>query len=99
MERHYPTLDLIDRALMDRERALATAANAAVLERRARALADAYWSERVWLTGNISGPSLDKVVVELLALRIARMGPPISSPTEPVILPIRVEASREGRAA
>ena len=91
----YPTLSLIDRALMDPERSLATAANADTLERRARALADAYWSEWVWLTGAISGPALERVAIELQALRIA----PVTSPLEPLIAPVAVEALHAERAA
>jgi hypothetical protein len=95
MDRSYPTLNLIDRALMDPEQSLFTAANADVLERRARALADAYWSERVWLTGVISGPALERVAAELQALRIA----PVTSPLEPLIAPIVMEAPHAERAA
>jgi hypothetical protein len=76
MERNYPTLNLIDRAVNNPDLAFATAANADMLERRARALADAYWSDLVWLTGAISKEALDRVTTELQALRIA---PAISS--------------------
>jgi hypothetical protein len=95
MNRSYPTLNLIDRALMAPERSLATAANADALEQRARALADAYWSERVWLTGAISGPALERVTAELQALRIA----PVTSPLEPLIAPVAMEAPHAERAA
>jgi hypothetical protein len=99
MDRHYPTLDLIDRALMDPERALTTASNADALERRARALADAYWSEWVWLTGVVSGPALERVAAELQALRIAPQAAPVPSSIESVIVPIGAEAPRVESAA
>lgn len=89
MDRPYPTLELIDRALADPARALAAAANAPALERRARALADAYWSERVWLTGLIPGPAFDRVAAELLALRV----PPLAAGPLAVASPLAASAA------
>lgn len=83
MEPRFPTLDLIDRALADPARALGRAANAAELERRARELADAYWSERVWLTGSISGPAFDRVVADLQTRRIAPLEVATETPGQP----------------
>ncbi len=50
----YPILALINQALGTAGPGFATDDNAASLESYARALADEYWSETVWLTGRIT---------------------------------------------
>jgi hypothetical protein len=70
MDFHFPTLDLIDRALNYRARPFSQATNADMLERRAREVASEYWSEFAWLTGALGEPAFDRIVAELDALRI-----------------------------
>ena len=50
----FPTLDALDDMCGDLGTAFATDPNAPLLEQRARALTDEYWSEMVWLTGMVS---------------------------------------------
>ena len=57
----YPTLAFIDRALGDAGPRFADLAIAPVLERRARDLAEEYWSDTVWLTGAVSEAAFDSV--------------------------------------
>ena len=57
MER-FPTLTFIDRAVGGHQSALANDPAAADLERLARVLTAEYWSETVWLTGQVAGPAL-----------------------------------------
>jgi hypothetical protein len=62
----YPTLALIDGARGAEHPRLTEHPHAAQLEQRARQLADAYWSETVWLTGHVSAAAF-RAVCEGLA--------------------------------
>ena len=61
----YRLLAMIDAARDEAARPFATDPQAFALERRARELADEYWPEQVWLTGNISTALLDAVTRRL----------------------------------
>ena len=67
----FPTLALIDRARGDGERRFADQPNAAYLEHLARAVADAYWSESVWLTGIVPAAGFQAVCIALDAACLA----------------------------
>lgn len=60
-----PTLCVIDRALGPTHAPFSTDPAAATLEQRARDLADRYWSEIVWLTGQIDDARLAIVAAAL----------------------------------
>ena len=67
----FPVLTMIDHRngqVHDGPR-LSTRPDAGALERRARALAEAYWSEHVWLTGQLSDAEFRAVYEALMADR------------------------------
>ncbi len=82
-----PTLEFIDRGLPASATPFRGAANADVLERHARALVAAYWSESVWLTGLVSATAFQRVVDELEGLRIGQ------ATEDTVVVSIRTAAS------
>jgi hypothetical protein len=70
-DRTYPLLTMLDGARGEGALPFARDPLAAALERRAHALADAYWPETVWLIGAISPELLDAVALRLEAERQA----------------------------
>jgi hypothetical protein len=62
---HYPVLDAIDLACGPNHVPFTSEPDAANLERHARALTDAFWSDSVWLTGVVHQAMFDFVVEEL----------------------------------
>jgi hypothetical protein len=67
----YQLLSLLDTARGASALPFATDPQAAALDRRARELADEYWPNALWLTGNISRALLDAVTLRLEAERQA----------------------------
>lgn len=65
----FPTLDVLDDMRGDLETPFATDPNAPLLEQRARALTDEYWSEMAWLTGMVSLAQVTAVCLHLEADR------------------------------
>jgi hypothetical protein len=65
----YPTLAMIDTARGPEALPFASDLHAGELETRARALADEYWSEGVWLTGLIAPSQLLAVTDRLEQFR------------------------------
>ena len=62
---HYPVLEAIDLACGPEHVPFTSEQDAANLERHARALTDAFWSDSVWLTGVVHQAMFDFVVEEL----------------------------------
>ncbi len=71
MAHRFPTLAFIERAGNDDTEAFTASPHAAHLERRARELAESFWSETVWFTGLVSEAAYLRVRDALHRERVA----------------------------
>ena len=87
----YPTLARIDGARDSNTVPFASDPQAARLEDRARELADAYWSDSVWLTGLVPATAFRKVCDALERERLAE-NRLVVLPVEPVMTELGARA-------